>query len=912
MRATTRRAERIIAGALAALAGGAWGSDLYWGGGAVDLAAGTPLPLTTNALSGTWNLTLNNWATSPAPGAYATYADGAFVQLGYYTNSGPGPVATLTLEASPQVAGFEACLNATTDFNRFFDLTAASARTVTPVGSLCALNLVSQDNTRGMRLRPNVSLAGSAALEKDGAGVFEVQSDSSAYTGEVRVRMGNFSIASSGSLRGVSRFDLSGRIVTATASGYGGNEFGMGALTVTAANNANDKLGDSALVVLNRSNFDYRPTASSTETMGRVDVETWGVLGGSQGTAGGVLTLGDATAGLTRGSSGQAMAMVPVASAGTPFVNIRVPNGLATNVVLPWLASGRGGLMYVDGADSYTLKQAAVTAAATDVSTWTAAYGPESNVRVGDNSAVVLTGALSGDLQLKSLGLFNTGAATLALGGNLLSLSSGGLSYKAGALNAHQTLTNGVLTCGADTLYLHSGDSGAAATLVLAVTITGAVDVVKAGVAGIELAGIQNNTYTGKTVVQSGVLTLNKSGGAVAVPGPLVIRKAGSVGMSKDAQLATSSDVTIEAGGLLTPRLQTFGGLLTLAGGSIYLQNFSVTCSKAGAGLRFNGGYINHSSTAAGTLNLQTDVRYEASATAQARFERFSTGAYNIELDGGNRTFDIDDSSSLPAGVPEMVVDTTIIPGSPAGGALTKTGAGTLQLTGTNTYAGGTTVNGGTLRVSVIRAAAQSNLVAYTANAGQSSSIVVFNAPVAKDMAVGQAITGSTLSANRTVVRVLSDYEILTSGLNVPGVSTNAAVGAVERRGSLGSGPVAVTNAGTLKLDTGIAVTNTVRIFSGGTLAASGASVGPLTVSGGTLAADLAFGAVTVSNAVTLSGANLTVAGALGDEPATVLFATGGVTGTFASWPADVTVSYPDANTVVVRKRRTGTVISVL
>ncbi len=909
MSVTTRQAARMLATtALAFAAAAGRGQDLYWGGGAADIADGSPLPLSTNGLSGVWNGTLKNWATAPVPGVYTTYLDGAFAHLGSYTNNGPGVNAAVILESGWTFSGLSACLNATTDYNRMFDLTAAAPRTLTPVAGGAVVNLVSQDTTRGMRLLPNVALVGTAPLEKVGVGILEIQSDSSAYTGVATVRVGTLAISAAGSFKGVKTLNCLGRVVTATATGYGGNEFGMGALRVSAAGGANDKLADDATLTLSRGSFDYRPVANSAETMGRVDVETWGVLGGS-GTAGGVLTLGDETAGLTRGSTGRGMAMVAVGTSGNNILNLRVPNGLATDTLLPWLSSSRGGFMTCDGTDNNTLKQVPPTAAATDVSSWGGLYGSTTDLRIGDNTSVALTGALGADLTLRSLGWFNTGATRLDLGGRLLSVASGGLSYRAGNSGAHQIVTNGVLTTAADTLYLNSSDSGHSGALVLALPITGACDVVKAGISSVELSGGLGNTYTGTTVVQGGGLALSKSGG-FAVPGPLLIRYSGSVNFNRDNQINPLSAVTLEDGGLLAPRGQTFSGLLTLTGGTLYLQNYTLTFDRPGTGVIFNGGYINHSSTATGTINLQTDVRYEASAVAQSRFERFNTGAYNIELDGGTRTFDIADSVTLADGVPEMVVDAALIPGSPAGGALRKTGAGTLQLTGVSTYTGGTAIEGGTLRVSSVQASARSGLTAYTSNTGNGSSVVTFNEPVAGALAVGQAITGTTFRAV-TVVRVLNDYEILTSSFNLLGVSTNASVGALTRFGNLGTGPVAVTNAGTLKLDAGIAVTNTVRVFAGGTLAASGAALGPLTVSGGTLAAEPALGAVVVNSAVVLDGAGLTVAGELGDEPVTILSAAGGVSGEFANWPADVTVSYPDANTVVVRKRRTGTVIRV-
>ena len=602
------------------------------------------------------------------------------------------------------------------------------------------------------------------------------------------------------------------------------------------------------------------------------------------------------------------MAMVPIDASGVPYNKIRVPNGITTGTLLPWLAAGRGGFMYVDGTDNNTLKRVALTEAATDVTTWTNVYGAASNVRIGNNASVALTGALGGSLTLQSLGFFNTGATTLNLGsGNTLTLASGGIAFHPGAYGAHQTLTNGTLASGTDTLYLHTSDSGSDARLVLYSPIVGTgMDVVKAGIGAVEFKGTTSNTYGGTTTVNSGHLTLNKSGGAIAIPGPLVVRYGGSVNVGNN-NINPTSNVTIESGGLIyNAGSQTYGGVLKIEGGTFIFPNAFFTLNNATTpGLVFNGGWINHSSSHPGGINLQTDVRYESTATTQARFERLNwinnTVSYNIELDGGNRVFDIADSATLPDGVPEMVVDTAIVAGSPAGGALTKTGAGTLQLTYTNSYAGGSTVNGGTLRVSKITAPAQSGLTAYTLSG---PNIVTFTQPVARNMVLGQSITGTTISANRTVVRVLNDYEIMTNGGNVNGVSTNIAVAAMSRAGSLGTGPATVNDTGTLVIDAGISLANVVTVNAGGTIAASGAGLGSLAVDGGAVAVDLAEGALAVSGTVSLEDATLTFSGSLGDEPVTLLTAGTSLTGTFATvnnQPPYSAIRYI-GNTVVIAK----------
>ncbi len=876
---------------------------LYWGGGSTDIAANTPLPIDAALLTGTWDTTTKNWASSPKPGAYGAFANGADVQLGYYTNKAD---ALITLGENLQISSLTACMSLALDYNRYFGLTAASPRTLTPVGTNFVVNSVSSDMTRRITLFSNVSLAGSVPLEKTGNGGFQVSSDSSAYTGNVLSAVGYFNVDGTGSLKGVPRLDMKGRMLSSVTTAYGGNEFSMGNMTLSPVAGPNDKLGDSALIVLNRGILDFRAGATSTETIGRVDVETWGVLGAAQGNLGGTLTLSDATAGLTRGSTDLGMVMVPVDAAGTPYNNIRVPNGLPTGVLLPWIAAGRGGFMYVDGTDNNTLKRVALSEAATDVTTWTSLYGSTSNVRVGNATSVALTGALGGSLTLQSLGFFNNVGTALNLGsGNTLTLASGGIAFH--PYNGAQTITNGTLTSSTDKLYLHTSDSGVSAPLIIFSPIAGTgMDVIKGGIGAVEFKGTTSNTYGGTTTVNSGNLTLNKTGGAISIPGSLVVRNGGSVTVNAN-NISPTSDVTVEQGGLIyNGGSQTYSGVVKIEGGTLLFPNMMITMNNAATpGLIFNGGWINHSSSHPGGINLQTDVRYESTATTQARFERLNwinnTVSYNIELDGGNRVFDIADSATLPDGVPEMVVDTAIVPGSPAGGALTKTGAGILQLSYTNSYAGGTTVNGGTLRVSSITAPAQTGLCAYTM---QIPNVVTFTEPVARNMVLGQSITGTTISANRAVVRVLNDYEIMTSGGNVNGASTNVAVAAMSRSGNLGTGAATVNNTGTLEIDAGISLANAVTVNAGGTIVASGAGLGSLAVDGGTVSVDLDAGTLAVSGAVSLEDATLTFSGTLGDEPVTLLTAGTSLTGTFATvnnQPPYSAIRYI-GNTVVIAK----------
>ena len=127
---------------------------LYWGGGSTDIAANTPLPIDAALLTGTWDATTKNWASSPKPGAYGAFANGADVQLGYYTNKAD---ALVSLGANQRISSLTACMSLAVDYNRLFGLTAAAPRTLTPSGTNFVINSVSSDMTRRITLFSTVS-----------------------------------------------------------------------------------------------------------------------------------------------------------------------------------------------------------------------------------------------------------------------------------------------------------------------------------------------------------------------------------------------------------------------------------------------------------------------------------------------------------------------------------------------------------------------------------------------------------------------------------------------------------------------------------------------------------------------------------------------------------------------------------
>jgi len=208
------------------------------------------------------------------------------------------------------------------------------------------------------------------------------------------------------------------------------------------------------------------------------------------------------------------------------------------------------------------------------------------------------------------------------------------------------------------------------ATLALRGALSGAGGLTKEGAGTVQLSGKQANTYAGTTTVTGGTLLLNKSDGTkgiTAVPHALVIGQgtgADVVRLAADGQIADTAAVTVNS-----------TGHLDLGSKSDAIGNLTMT-----------GGQV----TGTGTLTLNGEVTAtSASATNPA------TISAALSLGTATRSVTV---TQGPAAA-DLVIDGVISGG--AGVGLTKAGAGTLEFAGaqSNTYAGTTTVNAGTLRL---------------------------------------------------------------------------------------------------------------------------------------------------------------------------------------------------------------------
>ena len=265
------------------------------------------------------------------------------------------------------------------------------------------------------------------------------------------------------------------------------------------------------------------------------------------------------------------------------------------------------------------------------------------------------------------------------------------------------------------------------------------------------------------------------------------------------------------------------------------------------------------------------------------------TGAQNWNISGGVL---IGDTSSLQG--PAITNNAALVfsqnfSGTYAGsiggsGALTVQGGGAVTFTGSNTYTGGTTINGATLQLG---------------NGGTSGSIVgdvVDNGTLAINRS-DTVTLGSAISGTGGFVQAGLGITTLTNNNSYAGATTVAA-GTLRVSGSIAGSSGVTVNAGATLAGTGT-VTGRVAattINSGGTLAPGDNAVGNLIVAGNLVFQSAAQYLVQVSPTAasnTFVTGSTTVAGtlfanAVGGGPTTnqvfpVLSSFGSLTGTFAT-----------------------------
>jgi len=375
------------------------------------------------------------------------------------------------------------------------------------------------------------------------------------------------------------------------------------------------------------------------------------------------------------------------------------------------------------------------------------------------------------------------------------------------------------------------------------------------------LTSRQVTVDAGKTATLSGPLTLaltNTTGvnqfsgyGTLTAKDGAKINPAGNPthGIGSNLTLQTGSVYTSGGSVILggqstdgsTTRVNVEGGSLNVTGSAISLilanvnstsnaysntivtlSSGSITNTSSSTGVRF-GGATNaaaNNSNVNGTINLDGGVLtagriFEASGVATLYNSTFNFNGGTLRAvattSNGATFMETLNTANVKAG--GAIIDTNganITIGQPlladatsTGGGLTKLGAGTLSLTGANTYAGPTLVNAGTLSVVAPYSAITATTVAADARlrivAGATPSTLpalTLAAAAGVELNLGNYNAANVASASFASVTAQGDYLISLTGTNIPvGNYTIFTYGSKSGSGTatLGSLPPGVT-----------------------------------------------------------------------------------------------------------------------
>jgi len=409
-------------------------------------------------------------------------------------------------------------------------------------------------------------------------------------------------------------------------------------------------------------------------------------------------------------------------------------------------------------------------------------------------------------------------------GGNTATVTGNNLSF------------SGSIIAGAGTLKLGSANGFGSA--IVTVDTGGTVDVTGYNVSNtLNLNGGTVTAISGTGTTLSGSITLS-SGSTfdVAVSSTLTVSGVigGSVGLVK-----TDSGLLVISGN------NNYAGPTTIGAGNVQVGNANALGSSSGAVTVESGGVLDlagYGITQSVELNGGT-LRSSTGAGGSV------SGVVTLDAAGG--------AVDVPTGV------TLTLPNTIGGaGALTKTSAGTLVLSGTNNFGGGTNLNAGTLVFSTAGSVPSTGSISFAAG-----TILAF------DFALAQSVLDNNVAANFNVATIALEVN---DGNNLNfsnyGAASLGAIGNVTYSGILtpssvnyylGGAGGTLTFAGPLtgpnnllvgNTGTGTVILTQANTFTGGTTVTAGTLI-----LGNAAALGPATNPLTVDGTLDLNGNNLTV-----------------------------------------------------
>ncbi len=340
------------------------------------------------------------------------------------------------------------------------------------------------------------------------------------------------------------------------------------------------------------------------------------------------------------------------------------------------------------------------------------------------------------------------GAGTLTLSGGSITNSAGIIAH-AGTSAGAVTVSNGTWN-NSGNLYVGYGGSGA-------LTIAGGT-VTSATMSVGYLAGSDGTLALNGGELQTGRVAGGSGSGSLVFDG---------------GTLQATGDQGNFIGGLS-------GGVAINAGGaSIDSGGFAVTVSSALTG----AGALNK--LGAGTLTLTADNTYSGGTTISNGTLQIGGGGTSGWIAGG-----VTNNGTLAFNRSDNITFSNVISGA---GALQQLGGGTLTLTASNTYSGGTTINNGALQIG---------------NGGTSGWIA------------GKVTNDGTLAINR------SDSITFSNAVSGSGSLVKLGMGTLTLSGNNTYSGATTVDAGVLKVTATNALSADVTVHSGGTFDVNGLNLG--------------------------------------------------------------------------------------
>jgi fibronectin-binding autotransporter adhesin len=251
--------------------------------------------------------------------------------------------------------------------------------------------------------------------------------------------------------------------------------------------------------------------------------------------------------------------------------------------------------------------------------------------------------------------------------------------------------------------------------------IAGGTTLAKTGSGTTILTGA--NTYTGKTTVSGGILQLTGAGklgnstyaGALDITPGATFQNSSAGTQTLTGIVGTGGGIVSNSSGLILRNANNAYGTLNVTGGRVFIQSAAGALAANSTVNITTGGRLVLEVLGSPTYNQAIAVTSNAAGGLVARNASTLT---NVTLPGtGSLTFNSDDQPTSTLAITNaqsLTGPLTIQVGGGAGapgnvnlsgnitgalGALTKSGAGNLILSGANSYGGATTVSAGTLSV---------------------------------------------------------------------------------------------------------------------------------------------------------------------------------------------------------------------